>query len=363
MFPEEYDGGAGGDDEDNEGDDDEGLPLPMAGGSSSSSSGAGSSVAKESGPGVKGKPTAVSATTTTGGASSGTGATKPAASYEEILYQVFVHDKRQFQRMHNPLPRTMDNGSLPPLESSTARSSSSGTGSQGGSARQQGLGWRAPPKPQEKKDPKQPTQTQLDAAKRLSQGMSVKETSYTAGLAAGVGIAGMGGPGAQGPGLAYGGYGYLGANGVPQQGPGLAPGMAPGQGLAPGGYTGTNPNVGMVGGLSGRMRYQGQGLVPPGFVLDQDVVNPNNINTPNDPYAYAQMQAQSQLAQAQAYAQHLHTQATLTGQVMNQQQQQQILMYTDAAAVANGWPRRAVRMIEESRVIKNHAIMIYTILT
>ena len=176
----------------------------------------------------------------------------------------------------------------------------------------------------------------------------------------------MGGPGAPGQGLGYGGYGYLGPGGAPQQGQGLAPGMASGQGLVgAGGYISTAPGMmphGMVGGLSGRMRYQGQGLVPPGCVLDQDVVNPPNINPTSDPYAYAQMQAQSQLAQAQAYAQHLHTQATLTGQVMNQQQQQQILMYTDAAAAANGWPRRAVRMIEESRVGDDCTILCYNII-
>ncbi len=35
------------------------------------------------------------------------------------------------------------------------------------------MGWKAPPKPQAKEPPRQPTETQAAAAKRLSQGLSV----------------------------------------------------------------------------------------------------------------------------------------------------------------------------------------------
>ena len=159
LYPEEFDGLGLGEEDDNDGDDDDaGLPFPVAGSGSSSGNGSSSSGAASS--------------STSGKESNRIRISKPAASYEEILYQVFVQDKRQFQRMHNPLPRTVD-GSLPPLETNTARSSSSGASSQGS----RGVGWRAPPKPQEKKDIRQPTQTQLDAAKRLSQGLSVSQTS------------------------------------------------------------------------------------------------------------------------------------------------------------------------------------------
>jgi len=221
MFAEEFDGVAGEDDGDDGDDDDAALPLPLAagpGGSGSASGNSNSSSSKD-----KEKPTTASAVAVA----------KPAATYEEILYQVFLQDKRQFQRMHNPLPRTID-GALPPLEANTARSSSSGASSQGNP---KGVGWRAPPKQPEKKDQRQPTQTQLDAAKRLSQGLSVSQTSSTAAYERSIG-------------------GYMTAGGV---------------GAA----------------FGGRARY-GSGMQAV-VVLDQD--------SPQDGYAYAQLQAQSQLAQ------------------------------------------------------------------
>lgn len=106
-----------------------------------------------------------------------------AASYEDILYQVFLQDKKQILRLHNPLPNrsiaSKDNestsSSLPPLDY-TSRPQIGSIAAQVG----KGIGWRAPPNKQpEKKDlTKVLTQTQLDSAKRLSQGLSVSLTHH-----------------------------------------------------------------------------------------------------------------------------------------------------------------------------------------
>lgn len=42
-----------------------------------------------------------------------------------------------------------------------------------------GIGWKAPPEPERKPAPKEPGIDQLDAAKRLSQGLSVKEVKHS----------------------------------------------------------------------------------------------------------------------------------------------------------------------------------------
>ena len=79
-------------------------------------------------------------------------------------------------RLRCPLPSRAKSGSgsdtssLPPLDS---RSSSS---SKSAAASAKGIGWRAPPPKVEKKEaPKVVTQSQLESAKRLSQGLSVAQ--------------------------------------------------------------------------------------------------------------------------------------------------------------------------------------------
>jgi len=104
------------------------------------------------------------------------------ASYEEILFQVFMQDRRQTMRLHCPLPNRgieKDNGSsssLPLIDSSnnTSRTSSSTMSTQSAKGV---VGWKAPPKPVRKEIVRQPTQTQADAAKRLSQGLSVSASA------------------------------------------------------------------------------------------------------------------------------------------------------------------------------------------
>ena len=82
-------------------------------------------------------------------------------------------------RLRCPLPSRArsgpgsDTASLPPLDS---RSSQSSASSGGKAASAKGLGWRAPPPKQEKKEvSKVVTQSQLESAKRLSQGLSVAQ--------------------------------------------------------------------------------------------------------------------------------------------------------------------------------------------
>lgn len=100
------------------------------------------------------------------------------ASYEEIMYQVFLQDKRQTMRLRCPLPNRAKSdesqGFLPPLDPpSSSRSQYSSMGNGKGV-----VGWKAPPKPNRNAEPlKQPTQMQSDAAKRLSQGLSVTQTA------------------------------------------------------------------------------------------------------------------------------------------------------------------------------------------
>ncbi|RYH19916.1 hypothetical protein EON65_25245 [archaeon] len=107
---------------------------------------------------------------------------KKSASYEEIIYQVFLQDRRQTMRLRCPLPnraKADENSSgnfLPPLDApSSSRSSMSSIGSGRGV-----VGWKAPPKPQQKEAPKQPTVSQLESAKRLSQGLSVASVAEKA---------------------------------------------------------------------------------------------------------------------------------------------------------------------------------------
>lgn len=103
------------------------------------------------------------------------------ATYEEILFQVFLQDRRQTMRLRCPLPNRDPNnlnkdGFLPPLDGpSSSRASFSSMGSGRGV-----VGWKAPRSNQpadQKAVNKQPTQQQLEFAKRLSQGLSVSSKS------------------------------------------------------------------------------------------------------------------------------------------------------------------------------------------
>eukprot|EP01033_Poteriospumella_lacustris_P012064 gene12064-8619_t len=104
------------------------------------------------------------------------------ATYEEILFHVFLQDRRQTMRLRCPLPNRDPNnvnkdGFLPPLDGpSSSRASFSSMGSGRGV-----VGWKAP-RSNQPIDPKaaankQPTQQQLEFAKRLSQGLSVSSKS------------------------------------------------------------------------------------------------------------------------------------------------------------------------------------------
>ncbi len=96
-----------------------------------------------------------------------------AASYSEILYQVFLLDRKQMMRLRCPLGNNtrskvdLETSSLPPVNSAV-KDSSSGKGI---------VQWRAPLKKPDvnisNATTKVPTKTQLDAATRLSQGLSV----------------------------------------------------------------------------------------------------------------------------------------------------------------------------------------------
>lgn len=101
---------------------------------------------------------------------------KKSATFEEILYQVFLADRRQTMRLRNPLPNRTKaeeqaaNGVGPyvPPETNAAKSTM-GNG--------RAVGWKAPPKPKEQQQTKQPTAAQLETAKRLSQGLSSMNTA------------------------------------------------------------------------------------------------------------------------------------------------------------------------------------------
>jgi hypothetical protein len=145
MFTEEPDGG---DEEEGDEEDDPLMTTPAgttsasaAASAAGSGSGSGSAPAGEKGA----KPGPRQGAATTGNASNSNsnsnsanaGANsnaKPIATYDDILYQVFLQEKRQFMRMHQPLPRDRDaagSGSLPPLETSSVRSTPFLTGSNG----------------------------------------------------------------------------------------------------------------------------------------------------------------------------------------------------------------------------------------
>ena len=99
--------------------------------------------------------------------------------------QVFLQDKRQTMRMYHPLANKArsvagatdpSQTGLPPLDMSKNPLPGSIAANlvKGGSSG----GWKAPPKIERPTPaPVQPTQSQLDAAKRLSQGLSVKKHS------------------------------------------------------------------------------------------------------------------------------------------------------------------------------------------
>lgn len=105
------------------------------------------------------------------------------ASYTEIMHQVFVADRRQTMRFHVPLGGARraaeaaadKDGSLPPLHEPFRAGNANSS-----SLNKPGPGWRAPvykPPTQEKKN-LVPTQSQVDVAKRLTQGMSSAPLPY-----------------------------------------------------------------------------------------------------------------------------------------------------------------------------------------
>lgn len=103
------------------------------------------------------------------------------ASYEEILFQVFLQDRKQTMRLRCPLPNrtkaeadsvSTNSNFLPPLDApSSSRSSSMGSG-------KGAIGWKAPPKPSRSDSTtrKEPSASQAESAKRLSQGLSVSQS-------------------------------------------------------------------------------------------------------------------------------------------------------------------------------------------
>ena len=105
---------------------------------------------------------------------------KNGASYEDVIIQSFAIDKRQTMRLYHPLvsrvrpvsePDERDATSLPPVDNRPAFGSIASTAGKGV------VGWRQPPKKVagESATTKVPTQNQLDAAKRLSLGLSVNK--------------------------------------------------------------------------------------------------------------------------------------------------------------------------------------------
>jgi tubulin polyglutamylase TTLL6/13 len=105
------------------------------------------------------------------------------ASYTEIMHQVFVADRRQTMRFHVPLggarrataAEDSKDGTLPPLHE-PFRAGNANTSSMN----KPGPGWRAPvyKPPQQEKKNLVPTQSQVDVAKRLTQGMSSAPLPY-----------------------------------------------------------------------------------------------------------------------------------------------------------------------------------------
>jgi hypothetical protein len=130
--------------------------------------------------------------------------------------QAFLQDRYQSMRLHNPLPNrsraSLDDsggsGFLPPLDAASSSSKPPFSSSfavrtmslslvppgslnsalfltiastlspsilQSGKA----VGWKAPPEPEKRPAPKEPGIDQVDAAKRLSQGLSVKEVKHS----------------------------------------------------------------------------------------------------------------------------------------------------------------------------------------
>ena len=109
----------------------------------------------------------------------------PRASYEDIIFQVFLEDRRQMMRFRNPLvarthdrpssePRGKDGHTLPPLDNKN--SSRMGGG---------GFGFgKAPPRNDLDRDrsglDKVPTKVQMEAVNRLYQGLSSRSTNKDA---------------------------------------------------------------------------------------------------------------------------------------------------------------------------------------
>lgn len=126
--------------------------------------------------------TSVGTKATSGGKDTASG-TRKKVTYEDVIVMAFAHDKRQTMRLYNPLrairpasePDTQDKdgSTLPPLDSRPQYGTMASTVGKGV------VGWRAPPKPKiaVESQVKVPTQTQLDAAKRLSLGLSVARSA------------------------------------------------------------------------------------------------------------------------------------------------------------------------------------------
>jgi len=101
---------------------------------------------------------------------------KKIATPEDLVVQSFAIDKRATMRLHHPLaarirppsePDVREATSLPPLDNRPAFGSIASNAGKGV------VGWRPPPKKEMKSEVRVPTQNQLDAAKRLSLGLSV----------------------------------------------------------------------------------------------------------------------------------------------------------------------------------------------
>ena len=101
---------------------------------------------------------------------------KKTATPEDLVVQSFAIDKRATMRLHHPLaarirppsePDIRESTSLPPVDNRPAFGSIASNAGKGV------VGWRPPPKKEIKSEVRVPTQNQLDAAKRLSLGLSV----------------------------------------------------------------------------------------------------------------------------------------------------------------------------------------------
>jgi hypothetical protein len=108
---------------------------------------------------------------------------RKAVSFEDIIIEVFLQDRRQTMRMYCPLPNKAraipaDSQSLPPLDTSKGPL----PGSIAAGLTKAGGGWRAPPKSDKvSSGPVQLNPSQIEAATRLSQGLSVKPLDTVAG--------------------------------------------------------------------------------------------------------------------------------------------------------------------------------------